>query len=101
VLAHKSGKCFAVSKQSDSKHLRVKKQERTMYNNEFEAFKAIKRDPMKLKDVTCQTYAVCSRAVRDLPLAFIYIKNNEIRRKLARKLSAESGHSMPTILSYS
>lgn len=71
-----------------------------MYNNEFEAFKAIKRDPLKLRDVTCQTYAVCSRAVRDLPLAFIYIKNSTVRRKLARKLAAEHGHSMPALLNF-
>ena len=53
-----------------------------MYTNEFDAFKAVKRDPLKLRDVTYQTFAVCAKAVKELPLAFIYIKDKGMRRKI-------------------
>jgi hypothetical protein len=60
-----------------------------MYTNEFDAFKAVKRDPMNLKEVTYQTLSVCRRATRVLPLSFIYITDPDIRRVLANELSTK------------
>ena len=60
-----------------------------MYTNEFEAFKAVKRDPLELRNVAYQTFAVCRKAVTELPLAIIYVQSSRIRNVLIKFLVNE------------
>jgi hypothetical protein len=57
-----------------------------MYTNEFEAFKAVSRDPLELCNVQNQTIAVCRKAVRELPIAISHVTNGFIRNMLVKEM---------------